>query len=82
MCCKMTNMTLAIPDGLHKIIKKHSEVKWSEVARKALWEHARKLEMMDEILSTSKFTEKDVEEIGNLIKKGMAKRHKKNEVGN
>ena len=43
----MVNMTLALPDELHEIIRKHSDVKWSEVARKALWEHARKVEMMD-----------------------------------
>ncbi len=32
----MANMTLSIPDGLHKKMKKFSEVKWSEVARKAI----------------------------------------------
>ena len=71
----MTNMTLSIPNELHVIIKQHSEIKWSEVARRALWEQARKLELMEKILSKSKFTEKDAEEIGNLIKKGIVKGH-------
>jgi len=43
----MVNMTLALPDELHEIIRKHTDIKWSEVARKALWEHARKIEMID-----------------------------------
>ncbi len=71
----MTNMTLAIPEDLNKIMKKHKEVKWSEVARQAILEKARKLELMDKILSKSTFTEQDAEIIGNKIKKEIAKRH-------
>jgi hypothetical protein len=33
----MTNMILAIPEELHKIIKKHKEIKWTEIARQAMW---------------------------------------------
>ena len=40
----MVNMTLAIPDELHKKIRKHPEVKWSEVARQAI---ERKAEMVE-----------------------------------
>ena len=71
----MTNMTLAIPEELHKIIKKHKEIKWTEIARQAMWEHARKLEIMDSILSKSKLTEKDAIEIGKKIKHEIAKKH-------
>jgi len=71
----MTNMTLAIPEDLHKLIKKHKEIKWSEVARQALWRQARKLELMDKLLAKSELTEVDVERIGRKIKHGMAKRH-------
>lgn len=71
----MTNMTLAVPEDLNEIMKRHVEIKWSEVARQALWQHARKLELMDKILSNSKLTEKDTLEIGNKINIGIAKRH-------
>ena len=71
----MTNMTLAIPEDLHVIIKRHSEIKWSEVARRALWEQARKLELMEELLSDSKLSEKDVKKISNLIKESVATKH-------
>jgi hypothetical protein len=71
----MTNMTLAIPEELHKLMKKHAQIKWSEVARQAIWNQAKKMEMMDKILSKSKLTEKDVESIGRKIKKGIANRH-------
>jgi hypothetical protein len=71
----MTNMTLAIPEDLHKIMKKHSEIKWSEVARQAIWAQARKLELMDNLLSKSEFTEKDALILGRKIKQGIAKQH-------
>lgn len=71
----MVNMTLAIPEDLHLLIKKHDEIKWSEIARKAMWEQARKLELIDKILTKSTLTEKDAEIIGNKIKRGISKRH-------
>lgn len=71
----MTNMTLAVPEDLKNIMEKHREVKWSEVARAAMWEHARKLELINRLVSKSKLTEKDALEIGRKIKEGVAKRH-------
>ena len=71
----MTNMTLAIPEELHTIMRKHRETKWSEVARQALWERAKRLELMDKLLANSKLTEADIKEIGKKIKRGIAKAH-------
>ena len=69
-------MTLAVPEELHQIMRKHQEIKWSEVARKALWAQAKKMEIMNKILSKSKLTEKDALELGRKINKEIAKRHK------
>jgi len=44
----MTNMTLALPEELHAIMRKHKTVKWSEVARSALWEQARQIDLLDQ----------------------------------
>ncbi|MAF99072.1 MAG: hypothetical protein CMH61_00515 [Nanoarchaeota archaeon] len=71
----MVNMTLAVDEDLHNIMKEHSEVKWSEVARKAMRAHAQKLQMMDTILAKSTLTQKDADEIAEKIKEGIAKRH-------
>ncbi|MDP4039134.1 MAG: hypothetical protein Q8P57_00960 [Candidatus Pacearchaeota archaeon] len=71
----MTNMTLAIPEELHEIIRKHREIKWSEIARQALWVQAKKMEIMDKILKKSKLTEEDALEIGRKINKEIARRH-------
>jgi len=71
----MTNMTLAVPEDLYRIMEKHKEIKWSEVARQAIWDKARKIELMDKILSKSQLTEKDALEIGKKVKEGIAKKH-------
>jgi len=71
----MTNMTLAVPEDLQKIMKKHKDIKWSEVARQAMWEKARKLELMDKLLAKSELTEKDALEIGRKINRGIARKH-------
>jgi len=71
----MTNMTLAVPEDLHRTMQKHKEIKWSEVARQAIMEKARKLELMDKLLAKSELTEGDAERIGHKIKHGMAKRY-------
>lgn len=71
----MTNMTLSLPEDLHEIMRKYKEIKWSEIARQALWEKARKLELMDKLLSKSKLTEEDALEIGRKVNKEIAKKH-------
>jgi hypothetical protein len=71
----MVNMTLSIPPELHRIIKKHSEIRWSEVARQAMWIQARKLELMASLLSDSELTEEDAVKIGEKIKHEIARKH-------
>ena len=70
----MTNMTLAIPDELHKKMRQFSEIKWSEVARKAIEQRVNDLETMNKIAAKSNLTRKDVEEISKKIKSSAAKR--------
>ena len=71
----MVNMTLAVPEELHKLMKKHADIKWSEGARRALGEKAKKIEDFDKMLENSKLTEEDVKVIGAKIKRSIAKRH-------
>ena len=71
----MPTMTLSIPDDLYAVIKQHNEIKWSVIARNAMWEYARKIQVIDSILEKSKLTEKDAEDIGKLIKKSIREQH-------
>ncbi len=40
----MVNMTMAIPEQIYRTMKKHSEIKWTEVARQAIEKKARELD--------------------------------------
>ena len=71
----MANITLSIPNKLHEKIKKHPEIRWSEVARHAMTEYVGKLELMDKLTSESKLTDKDAIEISKKIKRSIAERH-------
>ncbi len=35
----MAHITLSVPEKMYKRMKEHSEIKWSEVARRAIAEH-------------------------------------------
>lgn len=73
----MPNMTLSLPEQLHKKMKQHPELKWSDVARQAFEKKLKDLETlawMDKVLANSKLTEEDAERIGHLIKADIRKR--------
>jgi len=70
----MTNMTLSIPGELHKKMKKFTEIKWSEVARKAIEQRVNDLEVIEGIISKSKLTKKDAEEISKKINRAASLR--------
>lgn len=70
----MVNMTLSIPEELHKKMKQISDVRWSEVARRAIEERINDLEVMNKIASKSKLTKKDVKELSKKIKRSAAKK--------
>ncbi len=51
-------MTLSIPKDLYNIMKKHTHIKWSDVARKAFEKQIKYLDMID-ILKDFDDAEKD-----------------------
>jgi hypothetical protein len=64
----MTNITLAIPSELHKRMKLHSEIRWSEVVRKSISRKIEMLDAMNKIAKKSKLTKKDIDDISKKIK--------------
>jgi hypothetical protein len=70
----MPNVTLAIPENLHIKMKKHTEIRWSEVVRKTISQKIEDLDMMDKLTRKSKLTQKDVNEIAHKIDSGLARK--------
>ena len=74
---------MAIPTDLYAEMKKHAEIRWSEVAKKAIESYINRLNMFeqlerqkmldhfDEILKNSELTEDDVAAIDERVKEGL-----------
>ncbi len=77
MVIVLGNMTLAIPDELQEKMAKHSEIRWSNIARETFEERVKELEIMGKILKESRLSEEDAEEIGHKIKAEIRKRFEK-----
>ena len=73
----MPTMTLAIPNDLYDIIKSHKEIKWNEIAFKAMLRYAIKIKSLDEITEKSEFTESDAMQMDRKIKKSLRKHYEK-----
>ena len=70
----MPNITLSIPEELMKKMKLFREIKWSEIARRAIEQRVNDLAEIEKIASKSKLTPRDAEEIGKKIKRASALR--------
>ncbi|MDA4130249.1 MAG: hypothetical protein OK457_05725 [Thaumarchaeota archaeon] len=73
----MPNVTMAVPEELHRVMKNHPEIKWTEIARRAMKEYAANLEAFDELTGKSKLTENDALDIGASVNKGLAARYQR-----
>ncbi len=70
----MVNVTFAVPEELHKKMKRFSDIKWTEVARKAIEHRVQDLETLEKITAKSKLTQQDIEEFGKKIKRSAMQR--------
>jgi hypothetical protein len=70
----MGNMTLSIPTDIQDEMKHFSEVRWSEVARKAIIEKIETLKLAESLVGKSKLTRKDVDEFNKKVKSLAGKR--------
>ena len=70
----MVNITLSIPEDLHRKMKEHSEIRWSEVVRKALADKVSDLEYMEAVASRSRLTLREADEFADRISASAAER--------
>ncbi len=61
----MPNITLSVPKDVYERMKRHPEVKWSEVARRAIVEYLKRIEGEES-------TEELLEELGEDFKRDLA----------
>lgn len=67
-------MTFALPDDLHERLRRHPEIKWADVARRAFQQELDRIEVLDMLLADSKMTDEKALDWGRRIRHGAAKR--------
>ena len=70
----MGNITLMLSDQLQEQMKKHKEIRWSEVVRRAIKKKIEDLELLDTLTAKSKLTQKDALEISKKVDISVAKK--------
>ena len=70
----MPNITLSIPDKLHKEMKKYPEIKWSAVARRAIEERIDDLNFIQEKTSKSTLTKREIIDLSKKVNSAVAKK--------
>jgi len=69
------NITLAVSPELHRRMRAHPEIKWSEVVRRVLSRRIEDLERMDALAKRSTLRIEDIEALDHLIKEGLRRRY-------
>jgi hypothetical protein len=69
---KTTNMTFSIPERIKKRAQSRADVNWSAVVAQAIEERLNGLELLDAITARTHLTDKDVDELSDLVDAAMA----------
>jgi hypothetical protein len=72
----MPNMTLSLPEDVYRIVKAHNEVRWSEIARRAIEDYAKKIALMNAITQESELSEDGIMALDHKVKAGIQKHYK------
>lgn len=64
----MPNITLSLPEDIYRKMKNYSEIRWSEVIRKAIAEYLEKLEEIETEVSSKELLEELGEDFRNSLK--------------
>lgn len=71
------NITLTVPEDLHRKMKAHPEIRWSQVVRRVLVRRIEDLERMDALAKRSSLRIEDVDELAHLVKEGLRRRYQR-----
>ena len=72
----MPNMTLSLPEDVYKMVKSHKEVRWSEIARRAIEDYAKKVSLLNAMTAQSELTQDDIMVLDKQIKSGVHQHYK------
>ena len=68
------NVTISLPEKLHRRMKEHDEISWSATMRNMIEERLKDIELMDKLTRKSKLTKEDVKELAEKIDRAAARK--------
>jgi hypothetical protein len=71
----MSKLTFQVPDDVGHTLDRHPEIPWDSIVSEALWQYAKKLELLDRLASESKLTANDVQDLDRIIKQDLTKKY-------
>ncbi len=71
----MTDIKFTIPEDMLRRMNKYPEIDWKKVARSAVDQYLKKLELADSLTEKSAVSIEDADKWGDEIKQDMWKRH-------
>ncbi|MCX6701515.1 MAG: hypothetical protein NTV68_16605 [Methanomicrobiales archaeon] len=74
-------MTLSLPEDIYKIVKTHKEIRWSEIARRAIEDYAKKVTLLNAMTAESELTEEEIMVLDEKIKSGLQKHYRSKAAG-
>lgn len=77
----MPNLTLRLPEDLHRRMKRHPGVDWSEVVRRIIAAKIRDFGKMDRLAQKSPLTGDNVDDLDHLVKASVSRRYRKSRKG-
>lgn len=70
----MANLTFAVSANVRKEMKRHANIKWSEVVRRAIEAELARLHLLDRLLESSELKQEDAVKMGREIRRKAADR--------
>jgi chloramphenicol 3-O-phosphotransferase len=65
----MPNMTFRVSEELRREIRRHKDIVWAEIVRRALAREVHRPHIYDRLLATSQLTESDAVQLGRSIRR-------------
>jgi hypothetical protein len=71
----VSRVTFDVPSDVKDLMSRHKEMDWNGVVSNTLLGYARKIKLLDAVMSKSKLKDRDVERLDHEIKAGLAKKY-------
>ncbi len=68
----MSRLTIEIPTDIRSVIERHKEIDWEHIARRSLFEYARKVALADRLTEASALRDEDILALDRQIKADIA----------